>query len=160
MSPSEPGASDLTGDPADLITAVNNLTDRVETLTDRLNVSQRQTKAIDRQQRLILFLFVAGLMLAGAFILFGAIQWGRVTDTVEATQGNAVQGCENANETRAGQRLLWKTLFGLSQPAGPEEAKRMKALQDWIDALFAERDCTDLGREYPLPTPPSLAPPQ
>lgn len=74
-----------------------------------------------------------------------------------------VQACENANESRAAQLVLWNFVIDVSSVPDPGEKPPTEAeqaaredIRDWLEELFAPRDCSDLTREYKIPDPPPL----
>lgn len=81
-------------------------------------------------------------------------------DRIADNEDNAVTNCENANETRKANRTLWNFVLDLSQSgnsdATAQEVAYLEQFRAWIGKVYQERDCTDLGREYPLPPPPTL----
>lgn len=74
---------------------------------------------------------------------------------------DAVVQCENANERALDSIVLWRFLFAFSRvngdkPPSPEQAKQLDLILRWIEALYAPRDCHDLGRKYNIPEPPPI----
>lgn len=73
---------------------------------------------------------------------------------------NAVTSCQNANDSREAQRTLWAFVLQASaannKDKTPEQRETAKKFGEWVDKLFADRDCTDLSKRYPLPPPPKL----
>jgi predicted membrane protein len=105
----------------------------------------------------VLFFMVALAALVGIFIGTAAT----ITKARQSTENHdaQVRNCENANDTRAAQRELWEFILDVSasnpdEPPTPEERDMMDAIRDWIEELFAPRDCTDLTRKYEIPDPP------
>lgn len=72
---------------------------------------------------------------------------------------NAVTSCRNANDSREAQRLLWTFILdagAANNDRTPEQKETARKFRVWIGELFADRDCSDLSKRYPLPPPPSL----
>lgn len=131
-----------------LLEATNGLSANVLALTERLDTSRKMA----RRTR-ILALAVAALVLV--FGATGWAQWERATDAIEETQANAVQNCENANQARAANLQLWTYILSLASADSPKETQQIADLKAWITVLYAQRDCSDLDREYPIPPAPT-----
>lgn len=73
-----------------------------------------------------------------------------------------VTNCQNANESRAANRELWGFILDVSTAGdnnpSPREQAFAQEFRDYINAVFAARDCSDLGKKYPLPNPPVIEP--
>jgi len=139
-------------DPTDLLGAVNSLSRNVVTLTQKLDVASR----IAKQNRL---LTGALALIVVVITVFGGWQWHRVSEAVQLNQANAVQQCENANDSRAANHVLWDFVLRLSaadEVPTEEEAANLKALRKWIGQLYAPHDCDNLSEVYPIPPPPSF----
>lgn len=139
------------GEP-EMINAVNNLSERVETLTRELTVSKQQA----RRTR-ILSIAVIVMILGGMIIGWDYAR--RISANVEANRDTQVQQCENANSVRQSNVLLWEQIIGLSigdETGGPAEVAALLALQEWIGVLYRDRDCTDLDKVYKVPPPPDF----
>jgi hypothetical protein len=65
-------------------------------------------------------------------------------------------GCENGNESRRATREFWLGLVLQSASESPEEARALRLLRDHVNIVWAERNCDDLNKEYPLPPFPDL----
>jgi hypothetical protein len=81
------------------------------------------------------------------------------TERIQDNTTNAITNCENANETREASRTLWNFVLDLSlarKDGSPERVAYLEEFRTWIGEVYAERDCEDLSREYPLPPPPAL----
>lgn len=95
-------------------------------------------------------------------VAFSAVGWSwqntRASNAQQ--QENAVTNCENANESREAARTLWGYVVDLSEAnntdATPEEAAYLDEFRAWINKVYAQRDCSDLSKKYPLPPPPSI----
>lgn len=134
-----------------------DLSQRVDALGRRLKVSQRQVVRMRYLTVITGLLAVASTI--GAIYSYQISQ--RVEDTATANQENAVIACRNANELREANLNLWTFVLQASA-ADPEQTPAEKRLaeefRDWINVLYAPRDCSDLSRHYDLPPPPSLGP--
>lgn len=68
-----------------------------------------------------------------------------------------VVSCQNANETRAGQRQWIDFQLDTSKgTGGPELDQAIELIRTWTHDLFANRDCSDLTKKYEIPTPPDV----
>lgn len=111
------------------------------------------------RQLVVLLLFASLANFVLAFLLLAT----RYTEqqAEDDNRADAVTQCLNANEARAANLLLWNTVLDPAnreeQPT-PEELERIDAFREWVAALFAPRDCSDLSKRYEIPDPPSLAP--
>lgn len=111
-----------------------------------------------RRQRLeSLFIGILALALA-------ASQFWDDYQEEQASKETQVQTCENGNEAREGHLLLWNFVIDLSasstdpdeEPPTAAERAALEQIRDWLEELFAPRDCSDLTKEYELPPPPPL----
>lgn len=151
--------------PTTLLEATNLLSDRVLHLTERLDIS-------DRIARLTRVLSIGGLVALVVFAAFGFVQFRRVTDSLDRAQvaleqaqraidgnsANAIQSCQNANETRAANLQLWNTILSyIRASSDPATDEKLGELQAWIAVLYQPHDCDDLSREYKIPDPPDLS---
>lgn len=148
--------------PEEIIKATHELAEKVEEFNKSLTISEAlAAKAKTQAERTEkLGRWVAGL---AVLTFFGVIVTGillvQVRHAVGVNKANAVTGCQNANESRAGQRLLWGFLLNINTAdRTPEERAQAAAVVEWINELFAARDCSDLDRKYPLPDPPKITP--
>lgn len=76
-------------------------------------------------------------------------------------QANAVTSCENANNSRAVQRILWNGILDAPRdpdepPLTEQEIKFREAFRDYVNTAFGDRDCTNLDKKYPEPVFPEL----
>lgn len=72
---------------------------------------------------------------------------------------NATVQCENQNETREAFRFVFDFILGaeLKDPENnPRENTMAKLILPYIHKTWAERDCTNLGKEYPEAKKPEL----
>ena len=71
-----------------------------------------------------------------------------------------VTQCQNANESRAAARALWGYIIDLSAAKNPHPTRRdrivIAGFRAYVNAVYVEHDCSDLGRKYPLPDPPTI----
>lgn len=145
-------------DQPEVIKVTETLSEKVQRLIDTVTISTRQ----------LLFLKIGGVVLAGviALMLLGGVWlWTVAQDAKEATEANertAVVNCQNANESRRAQVVLWDFILAASgrddeEPRTAEEEQFREEFRDWIHALYAERDCQNLDKKYKLPDPPSIS---
>lgn len=141
-------------EPTDLLSATIRLTHRVEDLTKKVDVAQRQNEILAKQQSRTRIIMIVGFAVILLATLVGWNLFGRVND-------NAIQGCENANESRAASLALWTTVLDLSKQSAQTAGRptdQIDSLAAWVGEVYQPHDCTDLGREYPIPPPPVLTP--
>lgn len=134
-------------EPTDLLGAVNLLSYRTKRLTDRVDVTDR----VSKQSRLISIIGVVAVL---AFIVFGAMLFLRVGRAIDGNNANAVQSCENANETRDANRALWAYALSLQEPQTPREARLVDQFGSWVKVLYQRHDCDHLDKVYEIPPPP------
>lgn len=104
---------------------------------------------------LVLYSIIAVLALGG--VLLGgmaSVQNGR----------DLVTNCQNANDSRAAARALWGYIIDLSAASHPHPGKRqtevIAGFRDYVNAVYAPHDCSDLSKKYPLPKPPEVIAPK
>lgn len=140
-------------EPTDLLGATIRLTHRVEALTKNVTIAAQQNEILRKQTvrtRWLTWTVALILMVGGAF---GYRLYDTLTD-------NAIQSCENANQSRTATLSLWTFILEVSAQnpdQTPAERQLLVDLGEWIGVLYAQRDCTDLSREYPIPPPPTLS---
>lgn len=111
--------------------------------------------AYNRLALIIAILSLAVAIVAGGGVL--TVLYQRSNDSAK----NAVVNCQNANESRRATLRLWTFLFdtSLSNPnVGAQQRQNIEAVEQWIAKLYAQRDCSDLSRKYPIPPPPVITP--
>lgn len=66
--------------------------------------------------------------------------------------------CQNGNESREANRILWSfVLDSAERSAPPEKTAQVEAFKVWVvTGVFPDHDCSDLSRAYPVPPPPSI----
>lgn len=139
-------------DEAGLLGAVNQLSERVFDLTEKLTLNQMHAR---RTRRISIAVFLVFVLVVGG----GFINSGRIQTAVDTNKDTQVQQCENANSVREANTILWSTVLGFSADGEqtPEMTQATAALLDWINVLYQPRDCTDLDRVYEAPPPPDLS---
>lgn len=76
---------------------------------------------------------------------------------VTAVKVNQTVNCQNANDTRGSQKLVWDFILDVSAAdAGPGETAALESIRAWIHDVFANRDCADLKKIYKVPVPPNV----
>lgn len=81
----------------------------------------------------------------------------KVAAQVKANQKNAVQTCQNSNESRDAIAGVWVFFLGaLGDGASEKDLTNIARFQDYINKVYQPRDCADLSKVYPKPTPPVL----
>lgn len=112
------------------------------------------------------YLRYIAVIVAGIFVIIATSACGVVWLTFTRSndnQHNAVINCENANESRKATLSLWTFLFATSlhnPQTTPQQRANILAVSVWIGKLYAQRDCSDLSRKYPIPPPPTIAAPR
>lgn len=135
-------------DYTDLLTATRALSESVVALRRHVQLSQRTTRRLTVVTVLVtvLALFALGGVIVSVN-LYGKLQ------------ANAKTNCENNNESRLANQVLWTKVIDLSRVGddmSEPETEILDTYQEWIDRLYAPRDCDDLSREYPIPPPPTI----
>lgn len=96
---------------------------------------------------LLVLAVIQGLLIGGCVYLYDQITDQQVTN------------CQNANETRKGQRQAWDFILDVSGgdgDASPKELVVLQTIRNWLHDVFAERDCSQLDQEYEVPPPPDV----
>ena len=100
---------------------------------------------------LVLYTIIAMVALGGV-LLGGKAELQNSRDLVTS--------CQNANESRAAARALWGYILDVSTANNPKPTKAQEAFYEdfrgYINAVYVQHDCTDLGKKYPLPDPPKV----
>lgn len=96
--------------------------------------------------------------------VLGAATAIRQSAALTKQQGrDLVTNCENANESRAAARALWGYIVDVSEAGNPDPTRRQKRtianFREYVDRVYAPRDCTDLSKKYNLPQPPPVIEP-
>ena len=103
----------------------------------------------------VLFIVIATLACAGIW-LGASASWQNSKDLVT--------NCENANESRQAARALWGYVIDVSSVNNPDRTPReqrvLDGFRDYVNDVYAPRDCTDLSKKYPLPDPPAVVEPR
>lgn len=143
---------------ADLIGRVGELSQKLAT-SERQQAVTRELSARNARLTKWLLAATAGLV---ALVIALVLVVVELRDIARATEDAQVTSCQNANKTREGQRYLWDTLIEQSAARNPDQTRAQRAyareFQRFTNEIFAERDCSDLSREYDLPEPPRLRP--
>lgn len=139
----------------ELLQATKDLADRVEQLGRHLNVSKKQAH---RTRILVIGMSIlVGLAMIVMVVMVNLFQ--QVEASVAESKRNAVISCQNANEFREANRILWDTILALSSSDGDdtsEDKVRRQKFRTWIHDLYAPRDCSDLSKKYVIPSPPEF----
>lgn len=128
------------------------LVKRVDTLADRSTLSE----FITRRTRM-LTLWLVGVVGFTSLLGFGFayLLW----DKSQTNSENAVQQCENANETRKFNTAMWDYILGhelgdTSSSQAPDEIVMSEQILPRIHYANRPRDCGNLDRKYPMPEIP------
>lgn len=135
---------------AGLIEAVNALSGHIVGLTERVDLGARQM----RLTRILVG--IVGLLLV--LVTVGGV-WNfiRVNHALYTEHTDAVQACQNANDTRSANLALWQYVLRISPAAqDPANKDKMDQFAQWISVLYAPHDCNDLGKVYEIPAPPDF----
>lgn len=149
----------------DLLTAVQELSTQVADLSEHLSVSQDQADRTERQARRsrVLTRWVAVVAVVSMFgVLVAGLLLAKVQDAVDTNEDNARISCQNGNDTREANLSLWTFIIEASLASNtdrtPQQLELIEDLRVWVTQIFAPRDCSQLGKEYEIPPPPSLQP--
>lgn len=119
--------------------------------TGALREAIENSPVVQRLRLMVRGLLVLALM--QAVLLGGAVY---LYDQIKDQQ---VISCQNANETRKGQRQAWDFIIDVSagdEQGNPAELAVLQTIRTWLHDVFAERDCSNLGKEYEVPPPPDV----
>lgn len=142
-----------------------SLGEKVDRLTERVTIAQTVATRLRNA--------VIGLAILTLLLGYGGFQLWQVAEKANsaaedahaaalAVEEAAVVNCQNLNEQREKTRILWSFALQASgrpdpdDPDTPKEVKFRQEFGDWVNALYAERDCSDLNKKVELPPPPSL----
>lgn len=132
--------------------ATKDLLTEVRDLREAIEVSEGKLFTIK-----VIMGFMAVVVLT--VIIFGWQAW-EASNEAETASDKAAKAvtttCNNANETRKNQRILWDFVINISDDGGPKEQVALAKIQTWIHDLFAERDCSNPTRKYNVPEPPDI----
>jgi hypothetical protein len=111
----------------------------------------------------IIALAIFGLVLLAGLIFMFVLndRLGDQQDQLEmqqdAIEHSQIVSCQNANDTRAGQRAAWDFVIDVSAADGPPgEVAALEKMRTWFHDVFANRDCADLETRYEVPVPPDV----
>lgn len=89
-----------------------------------------------------------------------SVRASNATSVASQTKQSQLAVCTAGNSARAGQVELWDyvlTLLNLGNAnQTPAQKAYLTAFQNYVDRLFAARDCEHLGATSPSPTPPPI----
>lgn len=76
-------------------------------------------------------------------------------------QRNAVVNCQNDNDMREGNKILWLFVLAISNrqnepPPSKEQQLIVEKFRAWITELYEPHDCSDLDKKYTIPQPPEI----
>lgn len=142
-----------------LLEAVEHLTEQVALLNERITVSVQQARRT--RQLTWLATFFTAVSLIGVSVT--AYLYIKVDEATATNKNAAVISCQNANESRAANRVLWNFVVDLSlnsndDPPTMEEQRFLQEARDWINTIYMERDCSNLTKKYVIPDPPTIFP--
>jgi hypothetical protein len=137
--------------------------ERAETAKSLLQEIKDLKEEVKNSRGQIFWMKVGGVL--GSLLLLG-VGWNTIearaaadkaNDASKETKQAQVISCHNANETRSRQTLLWDFVIDVSSADdGPRERAALAEIRIFIHDLFAQRDCSDLTKEYPAPEPPKI----
>lgn len=137
------------------LAATKELTSEVHELAGRFSAKEIIHKRIRRLG--IAAIIVSSISLIG-LVISGYLIYQN-SKNVEATENVAKINCENANDSREANRKIWTLVVQTSSNdpnRTPQDIQRAQAFQDYINKLYAQRDCNDLDRRYTIPDPPKF----
>jgi len=136
--------------------AAEELKRTVESFARRLKISQEQIEAQRKQGNRTRFLSVVALLTSLAVLVGGVLLYNVYGQIHEAQ----VQSCQNGNDSREQNRVLWHFILAASAANNPKMTPRQRKLSKdmltWVDKLYAPRDCSDLTKKYKIPEPPPI----
>jgi hypothetical protein len=137
----------------ELTEVVRELSLQVDILIKRLTIDRRTV----RRLRLLSWFTVAVASLSIIGVIITGVLYFQVRDAVNGNKQAAVAGCQNANEARNGNLVLWQVILQANQKTQtPKQRKQAKLFSDWINKLYAAHDCNHLNKKYPIPPPPKF----
>lgn len=137
---------------SELIKALNSLEAQVR----EFNVTLDSAEILNKRTRgLVIAIAVLFILVGGGFgyYIYDNHKRAEVNYQAQVTQ------CKNQNETRKAVLEGWHFILGaeLSDPDNnPRETAMSESILPWFDEVYAERDCTDLTKEYNIPPIPEL----
>lgn len=135
---------------AEQLQETRKLRKAMETAVDRL----------DRNDYLVKKARTLSHVLAAAVAVLVVVVGGLAYLAVQNRQ-NAVTSCENANESRIAVLEGWHFILGwelVDKGNNPAETTMSEMILPWFDKVYAQRDCTDLAKKYPIPPVPTIPP--
>jgi len=142
----------MSPDSPDLVTATTRLSQRVEKLTESIEIQDaqaRRTKRLLQAAITVLVLAVLGVFATG----YASIQ---AHEAITTNRHSQVVTCQNANDARAANQTLWTFLIGQSKAETTAEKIALQKLLAYITRLYSAHDCSQLDKKYPLPPAPEL----
>ena len=113
-------------------------------------------KAYERYRLFLIVVLALSLAQVAVIIWLFAVA-GNAQDAADEAKAAQIAACQNANDTRANQSLVWDFVLDLSAAdAGPAEKAALETIRTWIHDVFAARDCSDLTKLYETPVPPDV----
>ena len=150
MTSTEQYLQNLTAQAQELAVAVSELnTNMAATVTGLAGVVKK-----DRRRVRWLALSVALDVLLSVRFGYIALQTRQAQQAVDQNASNAVVTCEVGNQARANQVQLWSYILTLSGNT-PAQQAQVEKVKVYLLQVFAPRDCSDLSKTNPPPTPPS-----
>lgn len=151
----------------DIVEASGTLSQRVSDLIATVTIAQDQVRRVKRANKRI---YGLAAVLALALIWVGTIGHNaqeaadkangaakKSQDAIIAIHNSQTINCQNANESREANVILWDTILISSSSQRnrtPEEKLRAEQFRTWVHDLYAQRDCSKLNKKYEIPDPP------
>lgn len=133
---------------ANILKTLNDNTERLGNEVSHLSDAVLQSKVFSRALAVLIVLNFALSAVTGYAVV-------KTNNTEDVLRTN----CMNANEVREATRNVWDFILGyeLADPNNnPAETTMSEMILPYIHKAWADRDCNDLDRKYPLPDPPKI----
>lgn len=135
-----------------LVGVAGELRDEVKGMREEL---ENSNAVVHRLKWLTYSLILVIVLLVG---FFGYYQ-NRHNDVIIQNSRTLYVGCKNSNEMREANRAInryWLALWVQGSELTPIQRSWIGQFEDYIDDIYAQRDCRDLTKRYELPDPPPL----
>lgn len=130
-----------------LLDEVHLLNDHVMDLSRRLTVGGKALRRLRAVTYTCVVLVIMCILTTAALIVISY----KLADA-------QVVACENRNEQAKGHRNLWTYVIEVSKTNNPDSSYTREhyyeEMQQYINELYAARDCSNLDKNYPVPEPP------
>ena len=133
----------------ELLAETRRMSFKIDRLADHIDISKASVR------RLKIITFLSTLLICG-----GLVSSWLIYDLYRDLGSNQVTTCQSSNERTAANKRLWTYIMDVSEhsnpDATPQQRRFFKDMRQYIDAVYVDRDCSDLSRRYVTPTPPAV----